>query len=155
MQLSPEVEAFKSAAETYCAWLEAPPGSSSEERLCALRHLTRLYAAALELPNAEPEDSDPPDLPESYRLAVRQRLSTFPVGMYWQVYDPFVEEPDGPGSGSLTDDLEDTYADLKEGLECFGTHPNTAIFNWRLLFTAHWGAHVVSAIRALHWYDPA
>lgn len=151
---SPQVEDFLRAARAYCAWLEAEPGSPEDERLTALRLLTRLYSAALELPDAEPEDSDPPDLPESFGVSVRQRLATFPVGIYWEVYDPFEENPNDPGCGLLPDDLADTYTDLKEGLESFSTHPNTAIFNWRLLFNVHWGSHVVSAIRALHWYDP-
>jgi hypothetical protein len=154
VQLSPAVQDFLAAAQGYCGWLEAEPGTAEEERLSALRHLTRLYSAALELPDAEPEESDPSELPEAFRLQVRQRLSTFPVGMYWEVFDPFVEDPHGPGCGLLPDDLEDTYADLKAGLEAFSTHPNTAIFTWRLLFNVHWGSHVVSAIRALHWYDP-
>jgi Domain of unknown function (DUF5063) len=151
---SSAIEDFIAAARTYCAWLESAPGTDEDERMSALLHLTMLYTAALRLPSAEPEDSDPPEMPEAIRIAVRTRLASFPVQTYWMVFEPLSDLPEEPVCGLIPNDLEDTYADLKEGLLSFQTHPGTAIFNWRLLFNIHWGGHVTSAIRALHCFDP-
>ena len=64
-------------------------------------------------------------------------------------YNPLVlEEPVG---GSLIDDIQDIYREIKKGIMFFQTNPAAALWEWKFGFDNHWGNHAVDAIRALHY----
>ncbi len=69
--------------------------------------------------------------------------------MYWEVFDPYVNEP--AVAGSLDDDVLDVYRDLHRGLDLWDSAAPraAAIWEWRFSFDMHWGDHAVDAIRAL------
>ena len=74
---------FATAARIFCSWVESPPGEPSSEVVAALRHLMRLYRAALELPERF-EDFDAPRVSDEEWKTPGQ-----PVGQVTPVFDQF------------------------------------------------------------------
>jgi hypothetical protein len=65
------------------------------------------------------------------------------------MFDPY--ELDQPVAGSLSDDLLDVYRDVRRGLALWESRRDAdAVWEWKFHFDAHWGAHAVDALRALH-----
>jgi hypothetical protein len=76
-----------------------------------------------------------------------------PFQYYWEILEPVAWEPEKPVVGDLCDDLIDIYSDLREGLNLYDAgNEESAVFYWRLLFRAHWGRHLTSALHALHCF---
>lgn len=73
---------------------------------------------------------------------------------YYEVFNPLKKER--PVTASLGDDLADIYVDLKEGLEMWSRRTKTskidALNVWHINFEVHTGNHIVSALRAVHWF---
>jgi hypothetical protein len=149
------VQDFVAAARDYCGWLEASPVVPPEqELLTALQLLSRLYACAAWLPEAEApclEKLDAlPELPVEAIQAARDRLKVFPLQYYWEVFHAVSEQPGETVCGDVVDDLVDIYKDVKEGLVLYasGDLP-LAVWHWRTTWGFHWGRHVVSALKAI------
>jgi Domain of unknown function (DUF5063) len=84
---------------------------------------------------------------------VQERFASCANIVYSEVFDPFEDPPTAPVGGSLLDDLQDLYSDLKAGLVAYDAgYVRGAAWQWRFHFTIHWGEHATSAIRALYWY---
>jgi hypothetical protein len=79
-----------------------------------------------------------------------------PLQYYWEIFAPSDLKGDKePVCGDLFDDFLDIYADLTDGLWLYDRqHFEMAVFTWRLMFGVHWGRHAVSAMHALHSYEP-
>ena len=86
--------------------------------------LADTYGKGLLLPDVELDDNDPVKVPKPDPIIIEIPQT------YWEVFDPFVEEE--PVCGDLLDDLSDIREDLLQ-----------------LLHRAHFGNHMVSAIKAL------
>ncbi|MFE7061775.1 DUF5063 domain-containing protein [Sutcliffiella sp. NPDC057660] len=135
---------FLSSANHYCTLIDSLyclDEKNSEKLLAAL---LELYLKALKLPEVEPDNAEAPQfeiqLPE---------VDFDKYEYYWEVYDPY--KLDEPACGSLSDDILDIYKDLKEGIILFEQDMlNEAIWHWKFNFQAHFGLHVVNALRALH-----
>lgn len=146
---SPEVERFVRAARDFCTFIETAERLTPEERRDTAReHFASVYAAAVQLPMAEPDTGDDRvDVPKpSWPGFPKQDL-------YWCALEPFDTTAEKPelGCGSLDDDVLDTYRDLKRGLLLWdGGREGSAVFEWRLHFHAHWGSHATRALSALH-----
>lgn len=102
-----------------------------------------------------PTGSEPPAdrLGTEAWMALYRALGAFLAGRnhYAEVFDPFAEPPEEAVTGSLADDLADIYNDLGDGLAKWRRGESAAaLWAWRVLFTAHWGEHAASALRALH-----
>lgn len=68
---------------------------------------------------------------------------------YWKVFDPWQDVE--PIRGSISDDLADTWRDLKAGLLVLdaGSLAN-AVAEWRFSFHYHWGPnHATHVLRPL------
>jgi Domain of unknown function (DUF5063) len=157
------VRRFVEAAGKFCSLVE------NYERLApyelarrAAELLPALYAAGLALPEvAMPEArSEKPDafydsVPIKHTAALSRALSDKmgAYDRYWQVPDPF--EGEEPVAALLGEDLADMYGDLKRGLIAFdkGLERDAAeaAWHWRFSFGNHWGRHLVSALRTLHY----
>jgi len=147
------VSVFAEVARDYRAWCEGPRAADPFQLLReATRHLARLYAAALELPDVGFTDHpDPPDLPKADWDAMFKSFGALPFNYYWEVYDPAIEDSDEPVVGDVADDLADLYSDLIKGLWLLDRgHKMAAVWHWKFTFGCHWGRHAVSALRALH-----
>lgn len=109
-----------------------------------LETLMKLYVAALNLPEMEPETVERSTEPSSAPVLVRIKEG-IPSG-YWEIYDPFKDEE--PVCGSLYDDLSDIITDLQSGCEEFEAgRIGNAVFEWRFGLDNHWGHHAVDLIK--------
>ena len=149
--VSSPVTEFAELARGYCTWCEGQSLGSDPE-LQAARWLARLYAAALVLPQAEPENEDRlPDVPAAESARARSNLAPFLGWYYRKCFDPDPLQNEAPGMGDLGDDLLDIYKDIKEGLVLFDTgEANEALWHWSFLHKIHWGRHAVGGLFALH-----
>jgi hypothetical protein len=154
MDFSADISRFSTAAQRYCAWLEATPGAAAQEHFNAIRLIAELYAAALSLPGTEPTSETAPSLSQEQRNSIRHRLKSFPFQYYWEVFEPIADAPHNAVCADITDDLAGIYFDVKEGLLAYPTDEQGAVWYWTISFGFHWGRHATSALRALHSYDP-
>jgi len=135
-----------------------------EEAIVRIEPLDDVYWAGLRIPMILQMVEGTRQKGEATLLAVLSRppflsaqVSDFVVEgrqYYWEVFDPYVEEP--PVKGSLSDDLLDVYRDVRRGLLLWDHNaPQAAIWEWRFSFGVHWGNHAIDALRALHRaYNP-
>ncbi len=146
--LTRETAAFVDQAHQFCDFIERASAFPLVDRLTAARvRLLALYQAGCALPQLEPPegfDAGPsPDRPDGWAGFDR-------FDVYWEVFDPYVDE--APVAGSLSDDLLDTYADVRRGLDLWKSKAPraAAIWEWQVGFETHWGDHAIDALRALH-----
>jgi hypothetical protein len=152
-RLDRTIRAFADVARDYCAWCEGPRGSDPGQLLSeATRHLARLFAAALELPELEFSDHpDPPSMEHDAWKVMYKSFGAMPFNLYLEVFDPSIEGTEEPVVGDVADDLTDIYSDLSKGLWLLDRgHAMAAVWSWKFTFGCHWGRHAVSALRALH-----
>lgn len=156
MDFSVPINVFVDAARDFCAWCETPrvhnPARLAFE---TSRHLARLYAAAIELPEVDLDD-----YPEPEPVSIEAKRSMFvsfaalPFNYYREVFYSNSEHADEPVVGDLADDLTDIYCDLHVGLAIFDSgNESAAVWYWRFSFGAHWGRHAVCALRAIHCHE--
>lgn len=142
-----QVLAFVAQARQFCEFIEKADSLSLAARLSAARErLLELYRAGTALPLIAP----PEDFSERPSPVLPKPWAGFGEHQYyWEVRDPYVDEP--PGLGDLSDDVIDVYLDLRRGLELWHLHEaQAAIWTWRFHFDIHWGDHASDALRALH-----
>lgn len=140
-------ESFYHLAKEYCLFV-----SETEISLKTIPFLIellmKLYMTAMHLPDLETEPSDSADYIANKLARIRFEAQITP--MYWDVFDPVVDEE--PICGDLYDDLSDIAMDLQRGLgEYDSGRIGNAVFEWKLGFNSHWGNHAVSAIKVLHF----
>ena len=141
---------FARAARAFCEWAVAPPLAGDNVAQQALRHVSRLVAAASELSwdATEPADFVPPSEGDVARL--RAKAASIPFQYYSEVFNCLVVPPEEPVVGDIVDDLLDIYGDVVLGLQLFESGAvDAAASHWRFWFAAHWGEHATSAVRAL------
>jgi hypothetical protein len=145
--LTNEVGAFVERARELCSFVERVSTYSLDQRLAQTRvELLEVYQAAVALPYVEPDEQGSPrvDVTHPEPWAGFDEFEH-----YWEVFDPYVDEPSL--GGSLSDDLLDVYGDVQRGLVLWDQGwPRAAIWAWRFHFDIHWGDHAVDALRALH-----
>lgn len=149
-----ELARFADAAREFCHWAIGADGSEPNVR-DALRHVLRVYATALELPDPFSDElsDDDADIEPDHMDQVAARASQLPLSIYFEVFDPTEDPPQTPVTGHVVDDLCDIYRDLARGLMFFNAgDPAEALWEWGFNFRIHWGQHATSAIRALHAY---
>ncbi|MBX7221231.1 MAG: DUF5063 domain-containing protein [Blastocatellia bacterium] len=152
----PGVQAFAEIAEKYCTWVEGPRGDADAEMRKVRKLLAELHAMVLRVKVTDrgeitAENMVPHEVWGDVFQAFRERL---PANDYWEVSNPLTHDPDQYlVCNSLADDLADIYRDLKNGLALFQEgHLSEAAWEWRFSFEIHWGAHLMSAQRAIHSY---
>jgi hypothetical protein len=162
IHLHPMVHQFRVAAERFCQLLEVKPDNANHWTEKVLTALARLYAAGHALPDGSTSDNAP-DL-KAFRVEDEEWQRVYSLvheilgsqSGYWAYFDP--SEPPTSGDeaifGDLGDDLADIYRDIKPGLRAWeaGLEQYVAdiVFDWKCVFSSHWGVHAVSAMRALH-----
>jgi hypothetical protein len=147
-----DLDAFALEARRFTVWAESD--SMPQSPRSALKQLTRLYQAALDLdePDVDELGDEEADvrLPEALVAAVASRAAQLPQQNYWEVFDPTRLTPDEPVCGDLRDDITDIYKDVARGLALFDRGQRVeAQWFWAFNFRIHWSEHVTSAIRAI------
>ncbi len=135
-----------------------------------------LYGAGLQLPNVRPDPGFKPlgawfeenkglpigeqikQNPKIQERSRRQQLIRRSIILslggelrYQKVFDPFQDQE--PVTTTVSDDLEDIYCDVKEGLLAMGGSGRVSastVWEWKFGLESHWGRHAVSVINALH-----
>ena len=141
-----QVAPFVDAARAFVEFVDTAHARAEAERpALALRRLTALYGAALDLPDVAPGDFEAPEKP-----TVPPEWPGFGErDFYFEVFDPYVDEP--AVTGSLSDDCLDIFRDLRQGLSLLEAgRVEAAVWTWRFAFHSHWGDHASDALRALH-----
>ena len=138
---------FIEAARSYCAFIEGDNDVALDKRAVTARlRLAEVYAAQLRLPSIS-----------GLRADVQERPVGAPVDwkgfgaseLYYEIHDPFKNE--GTVGALLSEDLLDIYVSLKSGVIYWDTgRTEEALWEWTFEFNAHWGDHLVDALRALH-----
>ncbi len=156
------VERFAAEAELFSQWAEAGSESGAAAARSGLLRLTRLYSAALELPNCAGGSDEVPDVrvDNAEWNAVFGHAVRLPFDYYGEVFNPLLVPAEEPVVGSIADDIADIYRDVVTGLRHFRAgRRDEALWEWTFSLQSHWGAHVTSAIRVLHCWlttnDPA
>lgn len=140
-----QVQTFVEALRAFLAFVDRFQELDEHQRTDqAVRSLTKLYTAALDLPAVDTKAPVERAHPEPPPMG-----TGFEIQYYWNAFDPF--ETGGGGLGDLSDDIGDIYSDLKRGLASYEEgDTNAAIWEWRFGFEFHWGVHAVDALRVLH-----
>ena len=152
------VVAYIDVARRYCTLIESRADFSKPDFIkeCAAI-LARLFSDAVGLLDVTAESPGEYDMEsmshEEWRRlyeSLQQKLGK--DDHYWLVFDPY--EKEGPITSSLSDDLSDTYRNVKAGLDVFGRtqeDSHKAVCVWRSQFSYHWGYHCAQALRAIHF----
>jgi hypothetical protein len=149
------VERFAAEAVAFREWAARGTDTGAVSARNALRCITRLYLAALELP--PPRSEELAGQPDANRIedaewgVVFTAARRLPLDEYGTVFDPLAVSSGEPVVGSLADDIADIYRDVVTGLRAFEAgRMASAVWEWGFGFQHHWGRHASEAIRALH-----
>lgn len=152
-----EIDVFAAHAREFMAWCEGDHSGKTSEQLQreSLKQLSRLYAAALDLPGVDFKEAPvPPSQDQVERQRLAANLKSLPFQYYWEVFTPTDERDHEPVTGDLFDDLLEIYGDIASGLWLYERgHFEAAVFEWSVRFGMHWGRHAVSALHALHSFE--
>lgn len=150
------VHRYASRARDFCGWVERPLGDPHADLIAAQRYMSELYALAVALPDRPrrpPESNVHVTLDDDTRDRAARRFHALPVQRYGRVLVPSVPPPYQADSGSLPDDLFDTYRDVKRGLQYYEAGDLAfAQWEWRFAWCKGWGTHAPSALSAMHSY---
>lgn len=156
---SEDFKLFLRTARSFCRYIEKGKGKNKRFIKKIQFYLVDLYKYAMLI---EPIDvkydfkKSSMTTYDNYMKIVNLIMPRLPVEYYWEVHDPYDEKKHEPVCGSLSDDIADIYGDIKKELNNFdiGTieAQEHAVFILRLMFMSHWGDHLTSALKALHWY---
>ncbi len=114
------------------------------------RLLPRIYLHALELPGVFVSEAYGNEELDSPVGAIMEKLGKY--DFYHDIFDPIFDEE--IVYQSISEDLADIYVDLKGQIHNFetgGVYKEYAIWNWSFGFQNHWGKHVLSTLKPIHW----
>jgi hypothetical protein len=151
---------FLSAARSFCTFLETKQSSAPSTFLTVIQsHLLSLYSCQNNLSLIElQKDTDiEAELLDMEMKSIMQFIGeSLPCQYYWHVFDPSIENDIEPVCGDLVDDIGDIYKDIKRSLLLFDIGSKgaqeTAIWQFKFYFDAHWGDHCVNALYAIHYF---
>lgn len=149
------VEQFAAEAALFEAWARDAADEGEWAAREALIRITRLYLAALHLPQEWSDELS--DQPEPDRVSqdewrtIYERCARLPLNAYSEIFDSSIVPPEEPVMGSIADDIADIYDEVVSGLRAIQAgHRPEAVWVWVFGFRSHWGEHATGAIRALH-----
>jgi|WetSurMetagenome_2_1015567.scaffolds.fasta_scaffold15596_2 hypothetical protein len=149
---------FAKLAREFCEWANKQPEEPEKELYSNALMLSKLYYYGLQLPEVQLEKDLPKDeysVNDEEWKKVFKRFASLPFQYYREIFNPSIENNDDPVTGDICDDFADIYRDLKEGLRYYDLgKEELAVFTWRFTFGTHWGRHILSALRAIHAYEP-
>jgi hypothetical protein len=150
------VTTFAQTAQRFRTFIDQRPPLNLEQfvqRCVPL--LAQLYMDALQLPDLDPCEDFDDNVFQRNQLPHQAAAISGLFGQYNfynLVIDPFHDD-DAAGT-MISDDLDDIYRDVAEGLGYYDLGTDCAIreavFTWKSLFQSHWGSHLTQALNALH-----
>lgn len=154
-----QLETFAREAHAFCRWATGEDGSTMTV-LTALRHITSLYKAGLELPLPSPPTASRRRLKRLLLIAVpldsgckvMERVDELPVQVYCEIFDPLAQPPKEPVMITIREDIGEIYQDVARGLVLFDAGDYKEAWRMWASHFSHWGEHATGSIRALHAY---
>ena len=145
--LSDNLHEYYEMVSAFCTWVEKLERITADAAERTIFLIMGAYKKTLYLHSCEEETEMAFDYnPTTLSFDVLQ------CDAYWAVHNPFVQEE--PVCGSLTDDINDIYNDIRKGKLIFEAgYVDEAAWWWRWSFDNHWKYHAVDAIRALNWIE--
>ncbi|NHZ99416.1 DUF5063 domain-containing protein [Massilia sp. CCM 8734] len=146
---------FVQSARDFCQWAEGDLQPGEAQVPIARRHLARLYAQALDLPQRDCDWGDEAaQVSHAAWQAMFARFGALPLNYYSQSANTLDVVCSEMMIGDLADDLADIWRNLKHGLNLLdGGNPDAAVFQWRENFIIHWGSHAASALHVLQCWQ--
>ncbi|RSZ56131.1 DUF5063 domain-containing protein [Massilia atriviolacea] len=146
---------FPDAVRAFCLWAEGDLQPGAGHMSIARRHLARLYAQALDLPQRDCDwGNEAAKVSHAEWQATFERMGALPVTYYPESADALDVGCTETTMGDLADDLADIWRDLKHGLNLFdGGQADAAAYQWRESFISHWGSHAASALYVLQCWQ--
>lgn len=163
---------MRQAAEAYCRVIETARGVDRSRFVSEVAHsLAAAVAAAYEVATVDYFEKDHkdfvPGISDEQWLACHTEITgVLDVwNDYWTTADVYrldaatglpdltLDLPeDFTVNLALADALTDIWRDLQEGLIALrqGASAKAVAWHWQFTFRAHWGAHALDALRALH-----
>lgn len=160
MSIPHEVAYFADRAKEFVTWCQASHAGKDPKtfQLEALPMLSILYATAWMLPQDETHTSLPevPPVTPEHLQQFTENFKAMPFQLYWEILMPSRMEGEPlPVCSDLLENFQDIYTDLMSGLWHFEQGMvEAAVFTWRFRFSSHWGNRLVSALHALHLFEP-
>lgn len=150
---------FVAVANEFCKYAEHASEIKGDELLSILqRILPLMYLKASLLPSLEPffEDGNEKFVMESdwnrIHKSFRQQFGT--ADDYPEIFNEKFEETGVPVMASISEDLTDTYQDIKNFLLLYQTGTqevmNDAVWECRMNFENYWGQKLVNTLKAIH-----
>jgi len=158
--LEASLKSFREPAEEFCRIVEAASEGAPLEFLMRLRPiLPQLHLAALRLPRVDVDEWEgDPEIPHRSDkdwglLYERLKKVLGQYDLYWTVFDARKYNEEAMHD-SLADDLADIYYELTSPIKAAscGIPVGCVLWELRFSFYSHWGAHLVSAAKAMHDY---
>jgi len=158
---SRNVVEFVAVANEFCKYAEHASEIKGYDLLRILqRILPLMYLKASLLPTLEPffEDGNEKFVVEEdwnrIHKSFRQQFGS--ADDYPEVFNEKYEETGEPVIAGISEDLADTYQDIKNFLILYQTGTkevmNDAIWECRMNFENYWGQKLVNSLRAIHRY---
>lgn len=154
------LKSFREQADEFCKIVEGVSDAAPLEFLKQIQLiLPQLYLAALRLPRVDVDEWEgDPHIPrrsdKDWGLLYEHLKKVLgQYNLYWTVFHAR-EHNEEAMYGSLADDLADIYFDLTGPIKAAncGIPVTCALWELRFGFYSHWGAHLVSATKAIHDY---
>ncbi|MBQ3552036.1 MAG: DUF5063 domain-containing protein [Clostridia bacterium] len=137
---------YYDAAREFCSWAETIDAITPYNAETVIIQLMRMYELSTHL--VYPERCE--EMDSTYEYSVLPFNVPY-YDAYWEVFDPYSNEEDDPVCGSLKDDINSIYNDVREGIQLFDNgYRSEANWRWKFSFETHWKYHAVDAIRALN-----
>ena len=107
-----KIKEFYELADSYCHYIVASEMTIGDVKTL-MKLLMKLYLSAIDLPEKTPETigSVVSDKTDETRITFGKQIPR----IYWEVYDPFVQEDSV--CGDIVDDLSDIANDLQQGID--------------------------------------
>ena len=130
-------------AKDFCAWANQLKEITSSNAISIAIEIMKIYTETACLEYPVDVDANAPPFTREF-LSV----SAGPHDAYWEIFNPYI--CDEPVCGSLIDDLNDIYNEIKNGIFLYEHgFVSDAVWLWKWSFENHWKHHAADAIRAL------
>ena len=145
---------FANIVEEFLAFVESKPNSPEDDLVQTIRLLKKLLAGVeplIDLQGLGAKFEDAPDCDKEHQNQVAARFSHLPFQYYNSVYTPYEEQD--VGGGLIAGEMAEIYSELWGGYQLYKNgNEGDAVWEWKFLYSIHWGRHATSVLYALDAY---
>lgn len=158
--LNEDVSSFADTALEFCMLIENIDQFSKHDFIFKIRNLLpHLYYKITLIPQNDPlsnEELEKFVTQGDWEYMNDKLLEKFGQhNTYLEVFDPTMQDQEGPVTRSIAEDLTDIYQDLKNFITSYGLGNEEVMYDslWECLenFRSFWGQRLTNALRAIHY----